>query len=184
MMGCHFQERPCRSSLCLRPLYLWQMEGLCAPCFFVCDEGSSASCPHRAWRHDVHLQICRLRASVAERCPTCGGRHRYVADCLRCETRRAVEEAFRARPGRPPNDTAIAGRHLPAPMRAGMWRSVRTRVVARDGHRCRSCGKDLSRVPAWLTEVHHIVPRREGGGDHPSNLLTLCVMCHKRATVS
>jgi 5-methylcytosine-specific restriction protein A len=37
-------------------------------------------------------------------------------------------------------------------------------------------------LPKWYTEVHHIVPRVHGGGDHPSNLKTLCVECHRKYT--
>lgn len=28
-------------------------------------------------------------------------------------------------------------------------------------------------------DVHHIVPISKGGGDEPSNLITLCAECHK-----
>lgn len=28
--------------------------------------------------------------------------------------------------------------------------------------------------------VHHIVPVSEGGGDEPTNLITLCVGCHRK----
>jgi 5-methylcytosine-specific restriction endonuclease McrA len=67
-------------------------------------------------------------------------------------------------------------------MRASAWRMIRSGVIERDGGRCRICGKDLSTVPSWLTEVHHVRPKAEGGLDLPSNLITLCVMCHKRIT--
>ena len=42
--------------------------------------------------------------------------------------------------------------------------------------------KPLADVPSWFTEVHHIVPRERGGGDHPSNLKTLCLVCHRAYT--
>jgi len=47
-------------------------------------------------------------------------------------------------------------------------------VLSRDGYRCTTCGatRDL--------HVHHIVPRREGGPDELSNLVTLCFTCHER----
>lgn len=45
----------------------------------------------------------------------------------------------------------------------------------RDGAACRVCGFAL------LAEVHHIVPRREGGSDDPSNLITLCPTHHEMA---
>jgi 5-methylcytosine-specific restriction endonuclease McrA len=67
-------------------------------------------------------------------------------------------------------------------MRANAWRLIRQGVIARDGGRCRLCGKDLTVVPSWMTEVHHVRPKSAGGNDSPSNLLTLCTMCHRRIT--
>jgi 5-methylcytosine-specific restriction endonuclease McrA len=107
-----------------------------------------------------------------------------MVEALRCEMSSMIENAFRTGSGATARSDELVGRHLPGTMRASAWRAVRGKVVERDGRRCRICGKDLASVPAWLTEVHHIVPRCEGGGDHPSNLVTLCVMCHKRATVA
>lgn len=71
---------------------------------------------------------------------------------------------------------------MPATLRLSAWRMIRRGVIERDGRRCRLCGKDLSDVPTWLTEVHHVQAKSDGGSDHPSNLMTLCVMCHKRIT--
>lgn len=31
---------------------------------------------------------------------------------------------------------------------------------------------------AQATEIHHIVPREQGGGDEPENLLEVCRACH------
>ena len=38
----------------------------------------------------------------------------------------------------------------------------------------RSCGSP------W--EADHILPRHDGGSDHPDNLRTLCIPCHQRVT--
>ena len=53
-----------------------------------------------------------------------------------------------------------------------MARATRRLVLQRDNHRCTQCGatSDL--------EVHHIVPRAEGGTNDPDNLVTLCANCH------
>lgn len=52
------------------------------------------------------------------------------------------------------------------------WKAIEKIVKARDKHNCQSCG-----VKIGLT-VHHILPRSEGGQDHPPNLITLCQFCH------
>ena len=52
------------------------------------------------------------------------------------------------------------------------WQRLRKLVLARDGWRCRSCGR-----PGAL-EVDHRVPLRRGGTDHPDNLQALCRSCH------
>ena len=184
MKGCHFQDRPCHPSLCLRPLHLFLAERLCAPTFFDCDERTASPCPHRSWDHPTHLEVCRSRSKVVDECPSCGGRHRLMIEALRCEVSSIIENAFQTGSGVPDRSDELLGGHLPGRMRSSAWRTVREKVVERDARRCRRCGKDLAAVPAWLTEVHHIVPRCEGGSDHPSNLVTLCVMCHKRASVA
>ena len=50
--------------------------------------------------------------------------------------------------------------------------NIRAYAMARDGYRCQHCGsgKDL--------QVHHIIPRSQGGSDRPGNLVTLCRRCH------
>ena len=70
----------------------------------------------------------------------------------------------------------------PIMIRANMWRRLRTAIVERDRGICQDCGRELGHLPKWYTEVHHIVPRVRGGGDHPSNLKTLCVECHRKYT--
>ncbi|MCK9997164.1 MAG: HNH endonuclease [Candidatus Krumholzibacteria bacterium] len=52
---------------------------------------------------------------------------------------------------------------------------IRREVLARDRHCCRRKGCNHTR----FLEIHHIVPRSEGGTNDPENLVTLCTACHK-----
>lgn len=55
------------------------------------------------------------------------------------------------------------------------WLRARQVVLSRDNHRCVQCHELCNRGEA---DVHHLVPRSQGGGDEPSNLITLCDGCH------
>ncbi len=55
------------------------------------------------------------------------------------------------------------------------WRSTRQAVLARDEFTCRECGEAF---PPSELDVHHLVPRKQGGTDDPGNLITLCDGCH------
>lgn len=52
------------------------------------------------------------------------------------------------------------------------WRAIRERILERDSHMCRACG-----IGTRL-QVHHIDPRKYGGGDEDSNLMSVCRHCH------
>jgi ATP-dependent DNA helicase RecQ len=54
------------------------------------------------------------------------------------------------------------------------WRAAREVALRRDGQRCAECGE----VEPSQLDVHHCVPRANGGSSDPSNLLTLCDGCH------
>lgn len=59
---------------------------------------------------------------------------------------------------------------------AGINKVTRKRVYKRDGYACVLC--DDSRH----LQIHHIVPRGEGGpGEAEMNLVTLCPRCHALA---
>jgi hypothetical protein len=53
-----------------------------------------------------------------------------------------------------------------------MERSVRRAIATRDRFTCQSCGRRTR------GQVHHILPRGQGGPDLPANLVTLCGRCH------
>ena len=62
-----------------------------------------------------------------------------------------------------------------APYRTAEWRQLSLMVTQRDG-RCVRCGGN------FRLSAHHVIPRAEGGADHPSNLVALCVTCHRAET--
>ena len=55
------------------------------------------------------------------------------------------------------------------------WRSIREAVLARDAETCQDCGTRFNRSEL---DVHHLVPRAQGGDDDAANLITLCDGCH------
>lgn len=56
----------------------------------------------------------------------------------------------------------------------GMNNRLRANIFERDRFRCRGCAKPGE-------DIHHIVFRSQGGTDDPSNLVSLCRLCHNRA---
>ncbi len=61
------------------------------------------------------------------------------------------------------------------------WRRLRAVVLQREPT-CRMC-RELGKT-TLATVVDHIKPRREGGGDEPENLQSLCATCHNGAKAS
>jgi group II intron reverse transcriptase/maturase len=51
-----------------------------------------------------------------------------------------------------------------------LWTERRREVLKRDKGQCVLCGTNQSRL-----DVHHIIPRRQGGTDELDNLITLCL---------
>jgi 5-methylcytosine-specific restriction enzyme A len=60
-----------------------------------------------------------------------------------------------------------------SPYQQPAWRQLADFVVQRDGS-CRECGS------THYLAAHHVIPRKEGGADHSSNLIALCASCHAR----
>jgi len=54
------------------------------------------------------------------------------------------------------------------------WREARKVVLKRDGYKC----VILDDTCEGGLDVHHVIPRAQGGPDHPSNLITLCDKHH------
>ena len=56
-------------------------------------------------------------------------------------------------------------------------KGYREKIINRDNYTCQWC---LERKQKSQLEVHHIIPRSKGGNNHPANLVTLCIPCHKK----
>jgi 5-methylcytosine-specific restriction endonuclease McrA len=54
-------------------------------------------------------------------------------------------------------------------------RRTRFKVLERDGHRCRYCGRTASEI---ALDVDHVKPVREGGTDDMDNLVAACIDCN------
>jgi hypothetical protein len=180
MKGCHYQDVPGKKSVCLRAMC---QPGERQPHHRTCDEYREERCQYRAWDVDVRLEVVRQRSLQTDSCTGCHGRHDSLAEQYACVCRHRMEEAFSSSPAyleEGSREDLFEG--APLMTRTTMWRKLRTAVVDRDKGVCQDCGRELTHLPAWYTEVHHIVPRMHGGGDHPANLKTLCVECHRKYT--
>lgn len=66
------------------------------------------------------------------------------------------------------------------------WRQRRAECYQRDGWLCQECGchclngRQAKANPKRRIQAHHIVSRRNGGGDELGNLVTLCLSCHHK----
>ena len=57
------------------------------------------------------------------------------------------------------------------------WKATRHEVLLRDGFCCQACRKVVQGRDA---QIDHIISRKDGGGDMPSNLQVLCASCHAK----
>ena len=59
------------------------------------------------------------------------------------------------------------------------WEQLRKQRLELDNYTCQKCGFDGHDCPNKL-QVHHKVPLARGGRNKLSNLITLCIKCHKK----
>ena len=55
---------------------------------------------------------------------------------------------------------------------ANLTNAKRKAIYRRDGYRCALC--DCTQT----IQIHHVIPRGQGGSNHAHNLITLCAACH------
>ena len=62
------------------------------------------------------------------------------------------------------------------------WGRARELTLERDGYACRFCGltneAHKDEYDGEGLHAHHVLPEKDGGTDHPDNLLTVCQRCH------
>jgi 5-methylcytosine-specific restriction protein A len=186
MIGCHYQDRPGRASLCLKEHYAWIAGGELGPEpeLRMCEAKIEKKCEQRAWDHKTSLEVARSRSAFIGRCIRCGKRHATLFDSKRCLISNQIKMSLEQNGGWRDEGCCehLPHENMPAALKAWGWKEVRRRVLARDAFVCQECKKPLSEIPSWFTEVHHIIPRERGGSDHPSNLKTLCLICHRAHT--
>jgi group II intron reverse transcriptase/maturase len=68
-------------------------------------------------------------------------------------------------------------RFVNLPPSALTWTKQRARAMRRDKGTCQHCGIDCKTM-----DVHHIIPREQGGTDDLDNLITLCRECHSKTS--
>ena len=62
-----------------------------------------------------------------------------------------------------------------------LTKKQRLAILERDNYTCKGCGhKGPNGYRLDCVQVHHIVSRADNGSNDPSNLITLCVRCHKK----
>ena len=94
-----------------------------------------------------------------------------------CDAERigSYPDAANSQPTATPTGEAHVGQETPpAPTTRAIPRAVRRHVLARDHHTCRIPGcRNTHGI-----EVHHIVPRAEGGSNRAEYLITICGIHH------
>ena len=58
------------------------------------------------------------------------------------------------------------------------WDKIRKKVLKRDNFRCRGNVAIVQRCSEKATDIHHIIPKKDGGSDTPQNLVSLCKKHH------
>ena len=101
---------------------------------------------------------CRTRT-----CPGLAGPGGYCATCQK--------ERYRLQNARRPSSAARGYGHR--------WRRLR-RMYLRANPYCVAC-KRQGRIEL-ATEMDHIIPKAQGGGDMEDNLQAMCKSCHSRKT--
>jgi 5-methylcytosine-specific restriction protein A len=149
----------------------------------LCSVHRLEHCPARDWDLDTRVQV-RLGLGPLLRNCSCGHSHDHLEEVLMCRVRPLVDALKQDPPWPVPEGTDVDPFPLPLPreIRQRLWPQMRSIALARDGRHCCACKRDLGTLPSWYTEVHHIRARRDGGSDHPINLITLCMECHGRLT--
>ncbi|NLI73750.1 MAG: HNH endonuclease [Euryarchaeota archaeon] len=165
-----------------------------------CTEVIASICPWRLWTEDPVAKLVP--------CSNCNRRHRQGSTsqqlCVAWSEAKITLKMMRKIKKEGEKYYPEGTRELPysdstsAVVRRLVWRRMKSAILRRDRYQCQECNIEFNRRrrkifdPSlrkgsggyrWESlEVHHIIPRYEGGSDHPGNLMTLCPSCHLEHT--
>jgi len=102
---------------------------------------------------------------IIQECPHCGSSSLQADSCRHTLSRASAERIA--------CDTRVL--EPGKSNRSSIPLALRRAVLARDGHRCRAkgCGR------RQFLELHHLMPRSQGGSNKANNLIVLCSSCHE-----
>ena len=123
---------------------------------------------------------CRVARSKTEVWPT---RTKLLRECQECGNEFWARPSHVLRRGGKFCSTRCMGLakrlELPPPPPAfylsAYWKDIRQTILERDCNACRQCG-----FSGRGLHIHHIVEKRNGGGEDIGNLMTLCNQCHSK----
>ncbi len=142
----------------LVPAGAGRIEVLLAGLAALVDGGNAHAHAHAA-AHPPRAQV------IIQQCPDCGA--------AAAVTRRGEQPLAPAQVAAACCDAQV--RRAGQANRATIAPRVRAAVLARDRYRCTAPGCGETR----FLEVHHVVPRAQGGSNRQDNLVTLCGRCHR-----
>jgi hypothetical protein len=186
----------------------WNRERLCDQCGVldvVRKDNKSTTCKTCAWKAKSKLAVLALNKRTLETatfCPVCGSKkhksHTYCSVTCRStvtsvvRTCQCCEAKFKVPRSRVDGKSNSSGNFCSRPCyerflcrtgrvtgRGSQWAKIRRLVLAKSPF-CGWCGS----VRLRRLQVHHIVPFRLTFDNAESNLIPLCVTCHKKVEFS
>jgi len=119
------------------------------------------------------------------KCTLCGARHRSERTFRYCKAKHEFQRKIKKLENASKNGTREEWIKDWDLIRGWYWPQLKDAIKERDGGKCVRCGSNGTETTygedwTWLRlDVHHIIPRSQGGSDHPKNLMTQCFDCHK-----
>lgn len=152
----------------------------------------SAEC-HDAWRIAQHREVNsndphEVKALRELRCIVCDKPFKAKNNNAKQCSRKCFEIAHKARMAGENNPSYIDGRSATDTYDAGAeWHRTRRKVYKRDKYCCQVCGvkcvsrRDMTpKNSVRLIQCHHKDPYKRSKNNDLSNLVTLCIRCHRK----
>lgn len=145
-----------------------------------------------AWRIAQHVDTAsndsnEVKALKNRNCIVCNKSFRARTHTSRHCSRKCFEIAHRERMSGKSNPSYIDGRSASQTYDAGAeWHRIRRQIYKRDRYRCQICGvkcvpkRDATDKNSYrIIQCHHKDPYKRSKNNNASNLVTLCLRCHR-----